>query len=451
MAATADVTGAQRFPWIAVLSASATFFLVSMDTLILNVALPTISAELGGSMSAQQWVVDGYTLAFASFLLLAGNVSDRIGARRMFSWGCALFALASVGCMLAPAMEALVAGRVALGIAAAMLLPSSMTLINESTADGAQRAQALGVWAAGGGVASAAGPILGGILTPIHWGLVFAVNVPVCALVLLGARRMGKSPRRVVPFDWLGQILALVGLACLVGGCIEGGELGFVEPLPLALLVVGAGSLAGFVFSQSHVSFPMMPLSLFASQGLRASLLTGFSFFMSWYGTVFLLCLYLQQDLGMGPFESGLVFIPSAVAAFIGNLASGRATARFGAKRVLVLGASVDFAGLAGLALCVASGDFALITALVVLVGLGGSLMMPATSSVILESAPEGQSGVASALFNAFRQVGASIGIAVFGALATAMALFSDAAAVSFAIMATCMAVSLASIVQLKG
>lgn len=444
------VTEASRFPWVAVLSASAIFFLVSMDTLILNVALPTIAAELGGDMAAEQWVVDGYTLAFAAFLLLAGNVSDRVGARRMFSWGCVLFALASIGCMLAPTMEALVAGRVALGLAAAMLLPSSMTLINEATADGAQRAQALGVWAAGGGVATAAGPILGGLLTPIHWSLVFAVNVPVCALALAGARRMTPSSRRVVPFDWVGQILALVGLACLVGGCIEGGDVGFCEPLPLALLAIGAVSLVCFVFSQSRVSFPMMPLALFLSPGLRTSLFTGFSFFMGWYGTVFLLCLFLQQQLGLGPFESGLVFIPSAVAAFAGNLASGRATARFGAKRVLVVGASLDLTGLAGLALTVAGGDFATITVLVVLVGFGGSLMMPATSSLILESAPVGQSGVASALFNAFRQVGASIGVAVFGALCTGMALFADAATVSFFIMAAFLAASLVSIVRLN-
>lgn len=451
MAETAEAAVSRRFPWIAVLSASAMFFLVSMDTLILNVALPTIAVELGGDMAAQQWVVDGYTLAFASFLLLAGNFSDRVGARRMFAWGCALFALASVGCMLAPSMEALVAGRVALGVSAAMVLPSSMTLINESTADGVQRAQALGVWAAGGGVATAAGPILGGALTPIHWGLVFAVNVPVCLLAIAGSRRVVPSSRRVVPLDWAGQVLALVGLACLVGGCIEAGDVGLSSPISLALLAVGVCALAGFVFSQSRVAFPMMPLDLFLSPGLRTSLLTGFSFFMSWYGTVFLLCLFLQQVLGMGPFESGLVFIPSAVAAFVGNIASGRATARFGAKRVLVLGASIDLVGLAGLALVVGGGDFATISALVVLVGFGGSLMMPATSSLILESAPEGKSGVASALFNAFRQVGASIGVAVFGALCAGMAVFADAAAVGFAIMAAFLVVSLASIVRLRG
>lgn len=425
------------------------FFLVSLDTLILNVALPTIASELGGGMAEQQWVVDGYTLAFAVLLLLSGNLADRFGARRLFAVGTALFALASAACSLAPTMQALVAGRVALGAAAAAIMPSSMTLISEAFPGEAQRARALGVWMAGGAVAAAAGPLLGGVLTPIHWSLVFTVNVPVCVGVLAALPLVAASPRREAPFDWAGQALALVGLSCLVGGLIEGGDVGFGEPLPLALTACGAAALAAFAVSQGKVRAPMLPLSLFRSAGMRTALLAGFAFIMSWFGLAFLMSLYLQQVRGLDPLAAGLVFVPSAATAFAGNLASGRLTARFGACVPIAAGALVEAAGLVCLALFSSQLGAGALAAIVAVIGLGGSAMMPAASSLVLASAPDGQAGAASAAFNTFRQVGASIGIAAFGALASGLPRFEDAILVSFSAVTVLLALLIASAVRL--
>ena len=431
------------------LAASATFFLVSLDTLIVNVALPTIAAQLGGSMASQQWVIDGYTLAFASLLLIAGSLTDRLGARKLFAAGTALFALASILCTIASSMGALVAGRVLLGAAAAAVLPASMTIIREAFDDEAQRSRALGVWMAGGSVAAAAGPLLGGLLTPIHWSLIFAVNVPVCALVLLATTHVAPSPRRPATFDALGQLLATVGLAAFVGGLIEAGELGFSSPLAPALLLGALACLIAFVRSQARAEHPMMPLPLFGSQGMRVALLTGFAFILSWFGTVFLCSTYLQQGLGLSPLAAGLAFVP-AVSSFIGNLASGRLAARFGARLPMAAGLSFEVAGLVLAAALAPDLTLALTAALVTLIGFGGSMAMPSTSGLVLASVDARQSGVASALFNTFRQVGASVGIALFGLFVAVSPSMGSALRLSFAIAAALVACAVVATLRLR-
>ena len=177
------------------------FFVITLDAVVVNVALPSIRADLGGGITGLQWVVDGYTLAFAALLLTAGALSDRVGARRAFAAGLAVFAAASAACGLAPTLGALVAARFVQGAAAAVLMPSSMALIRQAYADPVSRARAVGVWAMGGAVASTSGPVLGGLLSVVTWRLIFAVNVPVGAVALVLLAWTGRSPRRRVPFD----------------------------------------------------------------------------------------------------------------------------------------------------------------------------------------------------------------------------------------------------------
>lgn len=188
---------------------SLAFFLTGMDTMIVNVALPTITADLGGDMALQQWMIDGYTLLFAS-LLLAGSLSDKFGAKRMFFFGAALFGAASLLSTFAWTMLVLIVGRCLMGVAAALILPASMALINEANPDPRRRAFALGLWGAGSASASAFGPLFGGLLTPIHWSLIFAVNVSFCLIVLALAPKVAPSPTRAISFDWLSQALALI-------------------------------------------------------------------------------------------------------------------------------------------------------------------------------------------------------------------------------------------------
>jgi MFS transporter, DHA2 family, methylenomycin A resistance protein len=395
------------------------FFLITLDILIINLALPSIDRELGGGTTAQQWVIDGYTLMFAALLLFAGNLADRIGANRSFGSGIAVFLLASIGCALAPTTTALIAFRFVQGAAAAVMLPASMALIREAFPDPRRRAHALGIWAVGGAVAGAVGPLLGGLLTSLDWRWVFAINLPVCLAMLVLVRLVASSPRRPAPFDWYGQALAILALSALMYGLIEAGVLGFTSPAVLTALAVAVAGLVGFVWVEARVRHPMMPLGLFRPVGMRVALVVGFSFMVGWFGTVFYVSLYLQQHLALTPLIAGLVFLPSAVAAMAGNLTSGAITNRWGPKAPVVAGLGSMVIGLAALVVAAPLGSPALTAILLIFIGPGGSIAMPAITGVVLESVAPEQAGTASAVFNTFRQVGGAVAIAVFGTLLT--------------------------------
>ncbi|MFT4228331.1 MFS transporter [Micropruina sp.] len=397
--------------------ASLGFFLITLDVSIVNLALPSIGRSLGGGTSTQQWVLDGYTLFFAALLLCLGNLSDRIGAKRAYVLGIALFGVASLLCAVAPSVVALIVARCLQGMTAALMLPPSMTLIREAFPEVRSRAKALGVWAAGGAVASAAGPVLGGVLSGWDWRLIFAVNVPVCAGMLALALRVRRSPRAAVPFDWAGQVLALVALGSIIYALIEGGVIGYADPMIVGLLVLGVAALAAFIWVQARVAHPMMPLDLFRSGAMRVAMFGGFTFIFAWFGSVFVASLYLQQQLHLAPALAGLVFLPSAVLAFFGNLFSGPLANRFGPRFPVVLGMTSLVVGLGALALLAPSGSVIAAGICLILIGCGGSVAMPPLAGVVLEYAPDGQAGVASAVSNTFRQIGGALAVALFGVL----------------------------------
>ncbi|KFI94114.1 Methylenomycin A resistance protein (MMR peptide) [Bifidobacterium saguini DSM 23967] len=400
-------------------AAAVASFLAGMDVLIVNVALPTIAKELGGSMAVQQWVVDGYTLLFAALLLLAGSLADQFGAKRIFIIGAALFGAASLFCSFAWSMMALVAGRCVLGIASALLLPASMSLINEASPNPRYRAWALALWGAGGASASAVGPLLGGLLTPIHWSLVFAINVPFCLMILAVTPRIAPSPRRATKFDWIGQVLALIGLSTLVAGIIQVGSAGLSAPSTLVLLIVGVVMLVAFGYSQAKVASPMMPLGLFHVRGMQVALQIGFIMIFNWYGMVFICTMFLQNELNMNPFAAGLVFVPSAFVTIFGNLMGGRIVTARGSKFSITLGLSIMIAGFLFEFLTPQQIPVWVIATGLSVVGFGAAITTPAAAGVVLKSVDAAQAGIASAMFNTFRQVGGAIGVAVFGVIAT--------------------------------
>ena len=397
--------------------ASLGFFLITLDISIVNVALARIQTELGGGTVGQQWIIDGYTLMFAALLLFAGNLSDRIGAKRALVLGVAVFAVTSAACAFAPSSTLLIAARFAQGAGAAVILPASMALVREAFPDPARRARALGVWAVGGAVAALVGQPLGGLLTTYDWRWVFSINLPVCAAMIVFLGLVATSPTRPAPFDWAGQVLAVVGLSTLVYGLIDGGHLGFGTPPVVAALAVALISLAGFVLVQTRVQHPMMPLGLFRARGFRLALPVGFTFMVGNYGNVFVVSLFLQQELGLSPLHAGLVFLPSAFFAIAANLASGPITNRFGARVPVVAGLSAMVLGLVAVLVTAPVGNPALVAICIIPIGAGGALAMPSVTGVVLEGVPGHQAGTASAVFNTFRQVGGAVAIAVFGAL----------------------------------
>lgn len=422
---------------MALLLGSLGFFLITLDILIVNVALTTIGRELRGSTSGLQWVIDAYTLLFASLLLFAGNLSDRIGAKRAIGWGIAGFLIASVACALAPTLGALIAARALQGAAAAVMLPASMALIREAFPDARERAHALGIWAVGGAVAGAVGPILGGALTTVDWRLVFAINLPVCAVMLSLLVRVAPSPRRPSRFDPAGQVLALVTLAGLVFGLIEGGASGFTRWYVVTALVTATAALVGFLVVQARGRHPMMPLDLFRSSGMRIALGVGFAFMVGNFGSVFVLSLYLQQHLGLSPLLAGLVFLPSAAFSIVGNIVSGTLANRFGARVPVVAGLTTMVLGLVVMIVLAPLDSWIAVAVCTILTGAGGSVAMPPATSVVLASVPAERSGTASAVFNTFRQVGGAVAIAVFGALLADRAQFVVGTQVSFVVAGT--------------
>jgi len=402
---------------IVITIASMGFFLITLDISIVNVALARIRAELGGDITGQQWIIDGYTLLFAALLLFAGNLSDRIGAKRALAVGIAIFTITSAACAMAPSTALLIAARCAQGAGAAIMLPASMALVREAFPDPGRRARALGVWAVGGAVAGLVGQPLGGLLTTYNWRWVFMINLPVCAAMLIFIAWVSTSPKRPQPFDWLGQVLAVVGLASLVWGLIDGGHGGFGTGPVAMSLVLAVVSLTGFVLAQSRVPHPMMPLDLFHAHGFRIALPVGFAFMVGNFGNVFVIALYLQQHLGLPPLNAGLVFLPPAFFAIAGNLASGFVTNRFGARIPVVAGLLSMVVDLVALVFTAPLGLPWLMAICIIPIGAGGSLAMPSVTSVVLEGVPAHQAGTASAVFNTFRQVGGAVAIAVFGAL----------------------------------
>ncbi|MFD2081984.1 drug resistance transporter, EmrB/QacA subfamily [Actinopolymorpha cephalotaxi] len=427
--ATIDDTAArtrQRNSGFALAAAVLGFFVVTLDAVVVNVALPSIRTGLGGGISGLQWVVDGYTLMFATLLLSSGSLADRIGARRSFGLGIGLFVLASVACGAAPTLGLLIVARFVQGTAAAILMPASLTLISQAYDDKLRRGRAVGIWALGGAVASSSGPLLGGILTLVDWRLIFYINVPAGVLALWLLRRTEHSRRHAVPFDWIGQGAAVVAMAALTFGAIEAGAAGLTDPLVLAAFAVAVLGVASFVVSQSRVKHPMVPLTLFGSRTFRIALGTGFAFMVGYYGLPFMVSLYLQGPRGLTSLGTGLVFAPMMVIGLILTPFSARIVERFGARLPVCLGLLAMTVGLGVFALLPASTPLAVLSLVMVLVGMGGPLTMPPMTAVLLNHVPPRTTGVASGVFNTSRQLGGAMAVAVFGALLANSASFMN-------------------------
>src|SRR5229473_2205486 len=286
---------------------------VQLDITIVNTALSSIGASLGGSVAELQWVVTAYTIAFAAFILTAGALGDRLGAKRIFMAGFAIFTLASLACALAPSAMFLIAARSAQGLAAAILVPNSLTLLNHAYADPKERGRAVGFWAAGASVALTAGPFVGGALIALAgWRSIFLVNLPIGAAGLWLAWRYAEETPRLAQreIDLPGQIAAITALGALAGALIEGGALGWSHPLVIKGFAAAAVIGLLFVWREARAPQPMLPLSLFGHRMFALTALVGLLFNIAFYGLIFVLSLYFQNVRGWSPFATGLAFVP---------------------------------------------------------------------------------------------------------------------------------------------
>ncbi|MBV8641280.1 MAG: MFS transporter [Verrucomicrobia bacterium] len=413
---------ARSVAWI-IGATSFAFAVIQLDVTIVNVALSRISEDLGASVTELQWVVDAYTLGFAALLLSAGVVADRLGSKRVFVAGLVGFAAASLACGLASGAGFLNATRAIQGIGAALLVPSSLAILNDACAyDPRLRARAIGIWTAAGGVAIAAGPMVGGLLlNALGWRSIFLVNIPICALGLALTLRCvppaqwNKTKHRT--FDLAGQSLAIVALTTLIGTVIEIRPLGLTHPIVAAGSLLALGTGAAFIVVEARTATPMLPFHFFRRPGFTPAIVFGVLVNCTYYGTIFVLSLYLQKALGYSTVQAGLAFLPLTGTFIASNIASGWIAGRTGSRTPMILGGLIGAVGYALLTRLESRSTFFDMLPGFVLIPAGLGLAVPAMTTAILSSVERARSGVASAVLNAARQVGGAIGVAAFGAL----------------------------------
>lgn len=407
---------------------SVAFVVTQLDVTIVNIALPNIGSQLHASVSVLQWIVDAYTLAFAVLMLSGGVLGDRFGARRLFAAGLVLFGVASLACGLAPNAEALVAARAVQGISAAAMLPNSLALLNRACShDPRLRARAVGLWTASGAIAIAAGPVLGGILIAAWgWRSIFLVNVPICLAGLVASlvwieRRNDDAAhaRHPIGIDLPGQSIAIVMLTAFTGAVIELRPLGLAHPLIIGAFVASVLGAFAFVAVEGKSRAPMVPLALLKDRTFSAAVLFGVCANMAYYGTVFVLSLFLQRARGETPLQAGLTFLPLTAGFLVSNVVSGWVVARYGPRRPMMIGAAVGAAGYALLPLMQANTPIVAMLVPFLLIPGGMGLAVPAMTTAVLASVEHPRAGTASALLNTARQAGGAVGVAAFGALAS--------------------------------
>jgi len=406
----------RRILVVAILSS----FVAFLDGSIINVALPAISRNLGGGLPLQQWVVDGYLLSLGALILVAGSLSDTFGRVRVLRAGLIWFGVTSLACGLAPTGEVLVAARLLQGVAAALLVPSSLALIT-ATFSGVAQGKAIGAWTGWTGVAGIAGPLLGGVLVDsASWRMVFFINVIPIAVTLVLLRRVAEPtrPAEGARVDVRGACLAVVGLGGPVFALIEQGRLGWGSPVVYLPMLVGLAALAGFLWWEARAPQPMMPLGLFrvrnfavgnlATVGIYAALNLGF----------FLFALYLQEVGGFSATLAGLSGIPATVMMLVFATLFGTLAGRFGPRLFMTIGPIVAGSGFLLVTMAVPPIDFALhVLPGIVLVGLGLAITVAPLTSAVLGSIHASQAGIGSAVNNAVARVAGLVAIAMTGTI----------------------------------
>lgn len=410
--------------WLALALLAATQFVVVLDTAVVNIALPSIGADLRVSPDDLAWVVNAYVLAFGGLLLLGGRAADLLGRRRVFMAGLLTFALASLAGGFAQSEWHLVAARAVQGLGAAVVSPAALSIVVATFRDGGERNKAMGVWAAVGGAGGAVGVLLGGLLTgSLGWQWVFWVNVPVAlgavalAPILLPESRADAGGPR---FDLAGALSATAGLTVLVYALLGADEAGWRSLRTIALFAAAAGLLASFLWIERRVSNPLVPFRFLRQRSVAAGNLTALLVFGAWFPAVFFLSLYLQRGLGYEPLTAGLAFLPLSLGIIVSTRFASRLATRFGVRRVLPAALLLMALGLAWFSQASAGGSFiseVLGPALVLAVGFGGTVV--AVFIVAMSGVDGRESGLASGLVNTAQQVGGALGLAILVTVAS--------------------------------
>lgn len=406
--------------WLALAVLCVSLLMVSLDNLVLNVALPTLVRDLHATTTELQWVVDSYVIVFAGLLLVAGSLADRIGRKRVFIAGLAAFAAGSTWAAFSGSVGMLIAARASMGIGGAMMMPSTLALITNVFSDSAERQRAIGIWAGTTGVGIALGPIVGGLLlSRFWWGSVFLINVPVAVAGAALALRLvpeSRDPAALAP-DFTGALMSIAGLGLVLWSLIEAPVRGWASPV---VLIVGAGgpvALALFAAWERHCSHPMLDMGFFRNRRFSAAVCSVGLVTFGLFGTLFVLTQFLQFALGYSALQAGLRVLPAAGAIAVIAPLSAVLVRVAGTKVTVAAGLLFIGAGLWQISMASATTTFTAILAGVIMLGVGAGLAIPSATESVIGSLPGDHVGVGSAANGAFLQVGGALGVAIIGSL----------------------------------
>jgi len=394
-------------------------FMMALDTMVVNTALPVIRHDLNASLAALEWVVNAYTLTFAVLLMSGSALGDRYGRKRMFIAGLVLFALASLACALAGNSGELIAARVLQGVGAALVMPLAMALLGTAYAP-QNRAKALGIYGGVTGLAVFGGPLVGGAIAQTGaWPWIFWLNLPLAALlIVLAGKWLRESVGPRAPLDVRGLLLVSGAALGLVWGLVRAEAAGWGSSEVIGTLLTGLLLGAVFIAWQARAQTPMMPLRLFRAPAFAAGNAAGFLFSASLYGTLFFLAQYFQVAQGHGPLQAGLRLFPWTATLFFVAPAAGAMVARLGERPLVLTGLALQTAGLAWIA-AISRIDlpYAQMVAPLILSGAGLSMAMPAAQNAVFGAVAPPEIGKASGVYNTLRFLGAVFGIALLAAL----------------------------------
>ncbi len=401
--------------------------MVLLDMTVVSVALPAIRADLGGGITGLQWVVNAYTIVFAGFLLSMGALADRFGAKRLYMGGLALFLLASAASAAAASLGMLIGLRALLGLGGAALMPASLTLLAHAYPEPAERARALGIWAAVTGAAMAAGPVVGGLLVDaLGWRSIFLINVPLAGISLIMTfmyvgetdRTSGRS------LDAGGQITAIIAIAALSFGLMEGATYGWHSPVIIAAFLLALISAGLFWKIESKGQSPLLPLRLFHNATVSAGMCAGMAINIGLSGVLFVLPIFYQQIQGLSAHMTGLALLPMMIPLAFNPMLTGRLVGKVGARIPMTIGFCLSAAGTFLQMKTEMDTGYATTILGLLLIGFGVSFTIPALMAAVISSAPRELTGSVSGALNASRQLGATLGVAIIGSMVSSSSSF---------------------------